>query len=108
MGRGLFSQTKREIEKTARGNRQLDCFVCYLSNQYINQSFVLSPRVQFLFDFHLFADDSNLFLADSFLECLETRVNQEFQNVHYWLCASRLSLNVDEKISLSSDHFRKS
>lgn len=101
--RGLFSQTKREIEKT---DNSIVLSLSYLIDrcQFVsigntsstyNQSFVLSPRVQFLFDFHLFADDSNLFSADLFLECLETRVNQEFKNVHDWFCASTLSLSID-------------
>ena len=37
-----------------------------------------------------------LFLADSSLECLETRVNQELKNVHDWLCANKLCLNIDK------------
>ena len=46
--------------------------------------------------FQVFADDSNLFLADPSLECLESRVNQELKNVHDWLCANKLSLNIDK------------
>jgi len=41
-----------------------------------------------LFDFHLFADDSNLFCEQS--------INNELSNVHTWLCANRLSLNIDK------------
>ena len=60
-----------------------------------------------VFDLHRFADDSNLFLADSSLECSETRVNQELKHVHDWLCANRLSLHID-RINFSVFHpFRK-
>ena len=49
-----------------------------------------------MFDFHLFADDSILFLTDLSLDTLETRVNQELKHVHDWLCANKLSLNIDK------------
>ena len=49
-----------------------------------------------LHSFHLFADDSNLFLADSSLEYLEVSVNHELLNVENWLCANKLSLNIDK------------
>ena len=43
-----------------------------------------------MFDFHLFADNSNLFLTHSSLDSLETRVNQELKHVHDWLCANNI------------------
>ena len=49
-----------------------------------------------LFDFHLFADDSNLFFAESSLESLETKVNLELKRIHNWLCCNKLSLNIDK------------
>ena len=49
-----------------------------------------------MFDFHLFADDSILFLTDLSLDSLETRVKQELKHVHDWLCANKLSLNIDK------------
>ena len=45
-----------------------------------------------LFSFHLFAIDSNLFLAGSSLEFLEISVNREMINVQNWLSANKLSL----------------
>ena len=48
-----------------------------------------------LFDFHLFADDPNLFFTDSSLESLETKMNLE-KNIHNWLCCNKFSLNVDK------------
>lgn len=48
------------------------------------------------FDFHLFADDSNLFRADKSLDLLQTCVNNELKRVHSWLCANKLSLNIDK------------
>ena len=47
-------------------------------------------------DFHLFADDSNLFYAHKSLLGLETTVNNELQEVFSWLCANILSLNVEK------------
>lgn len=49
-----------------------------------------------LLEFHLFADDCNLFLADKELCTLETKLNQELTNIHTWLCANKLSLNTDK------------
>ena len=49
-----------------------------------------------LLDFHLFADDSNLFYAHKNLRSLEEHLNQQLINIHNWLCANKLSLNVDK------------
>ena len=47
-------------------------------------------------DFHLFADDCNLFVTDTSLEYLELRENNEIRKNHAWLCANKLSLNIDK------------
>ena len=47
-------------------------------------------------DFHLFADDSNSFYAHKSLLELKTTVNNELQEVFSWLCANKLSLNVEK------------
>ena len=47
-------------------------------------------------DFHLFADDSNLFYAHKSLLQLETTVNNELHEVFNWLCASKLSHNIEK------------
>ena len=47
-----------------------------------------------LFDFHLFADDANLFYKHKNLATLQTNINAELTNVHTWLCANKLSLNI--------------
>ena len=49
-----------------------------------------------LFSVHPFAHASNLFLADSSLESLEISVNHELVYVQNWLCANKLSLNIDK------------
>ena len=49
-----------------------------------------------ILDFHLFADDSNLFYANKSLLTLETIVNKEISHVYQWLCANKLSLNVEK------------
>jgi hypothetical protein len=37
-----------------------------------------------LLDFHLFADDSNLFYSDNKLLSLELHLNQQLINIHKW------------------------
>ena len=45
-------------------------------------------------DFHLFADDSNLFYSNKNLKDLEQTINEELKNVSDWLDANKLSLNI--------------
>lgn len=59
---------------------------------YIND-FVTSSTV---FDFHLFADDSNLFYTDKNLNEVEDTVNNELTKVSVWLNTNELSLNIDK------------
>ena len=47
-----------------------------------------------IFDFHLFADDANLFYEAKHLSALATTVNCKLTNV--WLGANILSLNIDK------------
>ena len=49
-----------------------------------------------LFEFHLFADDANLFYSNRNLEILESDINAEIDNVYAWLCANKLSLNIEK------------
>ena len=49
-----------------------------------------------IFDFHLFADDTNLFLSDSNLKELEKKLNVELKMVNKWLYANKLSLNIEK------------
>ena len=49
-----------------------------------------------LFDFHLFADDANLFYENKSLQILQNRINSELINVHTWLSANKLSLNIEK------------
>jgi hypothetical protein len=39
---------------------------------------------------------SNLFYAHKNLRSLEEHLNQQLINIHNWLCANKLSLNVDK------------
>ena len=59
---------------------------------YINDFNSSAPDL----DFHLFADDSNLFCQHKSLQTLELKVNNQLQRVNEWLCANRLSLNIDK------------
>ena len=47
-----------------------------------------------LFDFHLFADNANLFYRHKSLSVLEFDINNELNNIDTWLCANKLSLNI--------------
>ena len=49
-----------------------------------------------LLDFHLFADDTNIFLQDQHLKSLELKINEELDKVNQWLQSNRLSLNIDK------------
>ena len=63
-------------------------FLLYCINDFHNSSS--------LFDFHLFSDDSNLFCEHKNISELETPINIQLSNVHTWLCANRLSLNIEK------------
>ncbi len=43
-----------------------------------------------LFDFHLFADENKN------ISVLESNINKELDNIHVWLCANKLSLNIEK------------
>ena len=47
-------------------------------------------------DIHLFADDSNIFCTDKSLLRLETWANAQLVEVHNWLWANKLSLNIEK------------
>ena len=66
---------------------------------YINDSHHCSK----VFYFHLFADDTNLFCKHKNLTFLQASINNELSNVNSWLCANKLSLNI-EKTSLVIFH----
>ena len=49
-----------------------------------------------LLHFYLFADDSNLFYKHKNLLTLQSNINMELNNIYIWLCANKLSLNIDK------------
>ena len=49
-----------------------------------------------ILDFHLFADDSNIFHTDKRLSGLESCINSQLTSVNTWLCANKLSLNINK------------
>ena len=49
-----------------------------------------------IFDFNLFADDTNLFLAHKSIATLEKETSEQLNLVHEWLCANKLSPNIDK------------
>ena len=56
-----------------------------------------------LLDFHLFADDSSLCYSAKRLSELESIITCRHSHVHKWLCANKLSLNI-EKLSFVIFH----
>jgi hypothetical protein len=49
-----------------------------------------------ILDFHLFAVDSSLFYTNKNLSIPESTVSNELVSVHEWLCANKLSLNIEK------------
>ena len=54
------------------------------------------PNCSNILDFHLFADDTNLFFSSKSLLDIETTVSGELELVHKWLCSNQLSLNIEK------------
>ena len=59
---------------------------------YIND-FHLCPT---LFDFHLFADDADLFCRHKDINILQQNINTELNNVCMCLRSNKLSLNIQK------------
>ena len=59
---------------------------------YVNDFHLCSD----FFEFNLFADDASLFCEDTRPSSLKTAINSELNKVYHWLCANKLSLNVDK------------
>ena len=49
-----------------------------------------------ILEFYLFADGTNLFLADQDIHNLENILNIELNKIGQWLYANKLSLNIDK------------
>ena len=49
-----------------------------------------------VFDFHLFADDSNLFCTNKSILDMKQVVNNNIVNINSWLNCNKLSLNIDK------------
>ena len=49
-----------------------------------------------ILEFHLFADDTNLFVNSPNILNLETNLNLELDKVSQWLYANKLSLNIEK------------
>ena len=49
-----------------------------------------------LFDFHLFADDSNFFYSNDNLSNRECQINVDMVETYKWLCANKLAININK------------
>ena len=52
------------------------------------------PNSSDTLDFHIFADDSNLFYMNKNFVELERTLNNELISIHSWLCSNKLALNI--------------
>ena len=59
-------------------------------------------------EFHLFADDANLFHRHRDIDTLKHNINAELNNVNIWLCSNKLSLNIESQVSSYFTLLRKS
>ena len=54
------------------------------------------PYASKILDFHLFADDTSIFISNKNLEELETIVNSELVNISDWFFSNKLTFNVSK------------
>ena len=84
-----MGQTESELQPLSYGVPQGSVLGPLLFLVYINDFSNCSE----ILDFHLFADDANLFYKHKNLKLLELKVNNELVHIHTWLSANKLSLN---------------
>ena len=54
------------------------------------------PKCSNILEFHLFADETNLFLNNPNILNLETMLNVKLEKVSQWLLPNKLSLNIEK------------
>ena len=54
------------------------------------------PKISNIFQFYLFADDTNIYYEAENLDKLELTINKELKKLHTWLIVNRLSLNINK------------
>ena len=78
-------------------------YAAFLRGQSLDRSFscyiLMTFTIVLIFYLHLFADDTNLFCKHKILPLYRqvlTGINNELSNVNSWLCANKLSLNIEK------------
>ena len=60
-----------------------------------------------LLDFHLFADDANLFYRHRDIAIFRQHINAELKNANRWLCSNKLSINNEKPTYVIFHPFQK-
>ena len=82
---GHYISDKASLDVVLHKDQFLDhCFSCSMS--------MMLEQIRF----YLITDDTNILYADKNLKDLERIVNNELQNLHNWLMASKLTLNINK------------
>ena len=97
-----YLQNRRQYVTIGNTNSEQRMITCG-----VPQGSVLGPLLFLLYmndfkncacgiDFHLFADYSNFLCTHKNLECLEVNLNIQPNRVNEWLCANKVSLNIEK------------
>ena len=87
-----FGNEKSESLLITHGVPQCSVLGLLLFLLYINDFY----KSTVIFDFHIFADDTNLYSSHKSLLALESEINNNLYHISNWLAANKLSLNIEK------------